>query len=233
MAIDAAVRQVHRELKYTVDAAEADRIERALEKEIPLRGRFAGERGSLVRSVYLDYGDRALTTRTLAMPEDSTKVRYKRYEDPARRMRTMDVSVWLEVKVRRGDMVTKERVPYPGVMLGELLNGNRPPPEAQYLRFILSHGALHPVVGVRYLRVAFEEPDESLRITIDRNVTFQRAQDPHANGETVSTLDACIVEVKPMRDIPTWFDRIMNGHVVSGISKFENGIRALRLAELP
>jgi len=230
MAIDAAVRQVHRELKYVVNAAEADRIERALEEEIPLRARFAHQRGSIVRSVYLDYGDKTLTTRTLAMPEDSTKVRYKRYDDPSRRSRTMDVSVWLEVKVRRGDMVTKERVPYPGVMLGELLNGNRPPPEAQYLRFILSHGPLQPVVGVRYLRVGFEEPDESLRITIDRDVTFQRAEDPRLPAEDVSKLDACIVEVKPMREIPTWFDGIMNGHPISDFSKFESAIRALGLA---
>ena len=206
MAIDSAVRQVHREIKYAVSAEEADRLEALLEREIPLRPRFAGERATVVRSVYLDYVDRSLTTRTLATPEDSTKVRYKRYDDPGHRSRTYDVSVWLEVKVRRGDMVTKERVPYPGVMLGELLNGSRPPPEAQYLRFILGHGALQPVVGVRYLRVGFETPDESLRITIDRDVTFLSPELPGTKAEEVGKLHFGIVEVKPMREIPPWFE---------------------------
>ena len=144
-------------------------------------------------------------------------------------MGTSDVSVWLEVKMRRGDMVTKERVPYPGVFLGELLNGNRPPPEATYLQDILSHGTLQPVAGVRYERVAFEEPDESLRITIDREVTFQQPYAPGSHSVDVARLDTCVVEIKPMRDIPPWFDEIMDGHPLSGISKFERAARALGL----
>src|SRR5262245_58150328 len=107
MALHAALRQVHRELKYTVTEAEAARIEQAVEDEVPLRGRFGGARAALVHSVYLDYADRALTTQALATPDQSVKVRYKRYEDPQWPTRTHDVSVWLEVKERSGDLITK------------------------------------------------------------------------------------------------------------------------------
>jgi hypothetical protein len=230
MAIDAAIRQVHREFKYVVDEREAASIERGVEREIPLRPRFAGERTTFVRSVYLDYSNRSLTTGALAIPEDSTKVRYKRYEDPSHRSRTVDASVWLEVKVRRGDLVSKERVPYPGVLLGELLNGHRPPPEAEKLRELLARGRLHPVAGVKYRRVAFEEPDESTRITIDREITFQAPTTPGTTAVDVGRLDFCIVEIKPLREIPEWFETLMNRRAPSAVSKFECAARALGLA---
>jgi len=227
MPIDSAIRQVHREFKFVVDEREAATIEQAVEREIPLRPRFASERATVVRSVYLDYVNRSLTTGALAVPEDSTKVRYKRYDDPSRRSRTIDASVWLEVKVRRGDLVSKERVPYPGVYLGELLNGHRPPPEAEKLRELLARGPMQPVAGVKYHRVAFEEPDESTRITIDREIVFQAPTTPGITAVDVGRLDFCIVEIKPLREIPEWFDALMSNRAPSAVSKFEFAARAL------
>ncbi|MBI2896485.1 MAG: VTC domain-containing protein [Deltaproteobacteria bacterium] len=232
---DATIHQVHRELKYRVDEAEASRLEAIFEREVPLRPRIRGQRETLVRGVYLDFSDHSLTRRSLASPTDNEKVRYRHYESPSLFRGTIeaDVMVWLEVKVRKGDVVTKERIAFRGPLMPRLLDGEEAAPEdAPALSALLARGQLQPVVAVRYRRAAFELPDGSLRLTVDRDVAFQRPEHPGHKTPDVGQLGGCVVELKATGGIPGWLSEAMRPHPTSEISKFETAVRATGLATL-
>jgi hypothetical protein len=218
-----SLRVVRRELKWIVDAAEAARVERQIEARVPLRTWFA-TRDFIVRSTYLDYADLALTTRFLAQEDASIRVRYKRYQDPKLGDRTADVSVWLEKKERSGDFVTKERVKVPGAILPEILDGREPAPAA--FQELVARGPLSPIAGVSYRRVAFEEADESLRVTIDRDLAIVRPGGWRSLGTEVARPGFCIVEVKPTAALPAWVGEIVGAPSVR-FSKFELAAEAL------
>lgn len=229
-----AILQVHRELKYRVDASEATRLERIVEANLPLRPRFRGERVTLVRGVYLDLADRSLTARSLATPEDCLKVRYRHYEKPQMVRATVEhgVFVWIEVKVRLGEVVTKERVPFQGVYVPKLLLGEHPvPSDASALGALLARGPLSPVVGVQYRRVAFEDERLGLRVTIDREITFQQPSAPGIPGPDVGILEDCVVEAKSATALPPWLASALAGTEAPGFSKFQVAISALRRHE--
>lgn len=226
-----AILQVHRELKYRVGETEATRLEQVVEANLPLRPRFHGERETIIRGVYLDFADRSLTARSLATPADSQKVRYRHYEQPRLVRMTVEQSVlvWIEVKVRLGEVVTKERVPFHGVHVPELLAGTvAPPADATALGALLARGPLTPVVGVQYRRVAFEDERQGLRVTIDREIVFQEPTAPGYPGPDVGTLEGCIVEAKSAIVLPPWLVEALAGAEAPGFSKFEAAIRALR-----
>lgn len=226
-----AILQVHRELKYRVDELEAQRLEAVVATNLPLRPRFGGERETVIRGVYLDLPDRSLTVRSLATPLDCQKVRYRHYEQPRMVRATVEhnVFVWIEVKVRLGDVVTKERVPFHGVLVPKLLRGEEPPPaDASALAALLARGPLEPVVGVQYRRVAFEDEALDLRVTIDREITFQQPTAPGSAGPDVGRLDGCIVEAKSSRSLPAWLLSALAGGQPAAFSKFESAVRALQ-----
>lgn len=225
-----AILQVHRELKYRMGEDEASRLERIVEANLPLRPRFVGERDTIIRGVYLDFEDRSLTARSLATPLDSQKVRYRHYEQPHRVRHTVEQSVfvWIEVKVRLGDVVTKERVPFQGVHVPRLLAGQMPAPaDASALAALLARGPLTPVVGVQYRRVAFEDESLGLRVTIDRALAFQKPTAPGFPGPDLGLLDGCIVETKSGTALPPWLEQALANQAPSGFSKFEFAVRAL------
>lgn len=225
-----AILQVHRELKYRMDEHDAKELEKLVGQHVPLRPRFAGERETIVRGAYLDLPDRSLTRRSLATPQDSQKVRYRHYEAPTLVRTTVEASVlvWIEVKVRLGDLISKERVQYRGVLLPRLLAGlESPPPDATALAQLLGRGPLEPVVAVSYRRVAYEAPTGSLRITIDRDIAFQQPRGPGLTGPDVAHVDGCIVEAKSSTVLPDWLAEALAGTPASGFSKFEAAVRAL------
>jgi VTC domain-containing protein len=227
-----AIHQAHRELKYRVDEDEAARLEALFGAHIPLRPRFTGERQTVVRGVYLDFADRSLTRRSLESPQDCQKVRYRRYEPPFRRTATTQPSVvvWLEVKTRQGEQVSKERVSFKGPLLPGLLGGTlETPADAVILRALLARGRMEPVVAVTYRRTAFERPDESLRLTIDRDVAFQVPSYVGDLSDDVGRLSGCVVEVKASAAVPEWLEEALGGHARSALSKFEAAARAIGL----
>jgi hypothetical protein len=226
-----AILQVHRELKYRVDAGEATRLEQIVEANLPLRPRFHVERDTIVRGVYLDWADRSLTARSLSTPQDCQKVRYRHYEQARMVRATVEhsVFVWIEVKVRLGEVVTKERVPFQGVHVPSLLAGERPvPSDASALGALLARGPLSPVVGVQYRRVAFEDERLGLRVTIDRQITFQQPSAPGIPGPDVGVLEDCVVEAKSAAALPPWLASALAGMEAPAFSKFEAAIRTLR-----
>ena len=213
-----------------MDEQDATELEALVEQHLPLRPRFHGERETIVRGAYLDLPDRSLTRRSLATPQDSQKVRYRHYETPTLVRMTIEhnVLVWIEVKVRLGDLVTKERVQFRGVLLPRLLARQEPPPDdASALAELLGRGPLEPVVAVSYRRLAFEHPEGNLRVTIDRDVAFQRPEAPGESGPDIGVLEGCIVEAKSSAPLPEWMTSALAGAPPSSISKFESAVRAL------
>ena len=135
--------------------------------------------------------------------------------------------VWIEVKVRKGELVTKERMPCRGPSLPLILSGaEEPPADAAGLRALLLRGELSPVAALHYVRLAFESPDGSLRLTIDRAIHFQRPHRPGDHVADVAKMDGCIIEVKSTGAIPSWLEQAMRNHPIAAISKFELALRA-------
>jgi hypothetical protein len=224
-----AILQVHREHKYRVDDQEASRLEEIVEAHLPLRPRFAGERATIVRGTYLDFADGSMTARSLATPEDSQKVRYRHYERERLVRVTVEqsVMVWIEVKVRLGEVVTKERVPFHGALVPELLARQLPvPSDASALEALLARGPLRPVVGVQYRRIAFEDESAGLRVTIDRDVEFHEPAAPGIPGPTLGVLEGSIVEAKSAHGLPSWLIQALAGKEAHGFSKFQAAIQA-------
>lgn len=217
-------RTVRREIKYEVSPREAATIEDRLLEHLPRRDRFVPSIGTIVKTVYLDHPDGSITQRCLERPDDSTKVRYRRYEDPSNRFPTSDVSVWIEIKSRVGDLVTKDRILYPGFGLDALFDRRAPVPDCPRLAALLEHDRLVPIASLSFLRAAFEEPDESLRVTIDRQLAVWP---PHARPADGVPLDVSILELKPAGDVPDWLSALLDRQP-DPVSKFELAVRALR-----
>lgn len=224
-----AILQVHREHKYRVDDDEALRLEQIVEAHLPLRPRFHGERATIIRGTYLDFADGSMTARSLATPEDSQKVRYRHYERERLVRVTVEqsVMVWIEVKVRLGEVVTKERVPFHGVFIPKLLAREVPPPkDATALEALLARGPLLPVVGVQYRRIAFEDESAGLRVTIDREIEFHEPRAPGIPGPTLGVLGGSIVEAKSPHELPAWLTQALAGSEAPTFSKFQVAIQA-------
>lgn len=224
-----AFQTVRRELKYVVDASEAGAIELVAGSHVPLRSRFPPSRDTIVRTDYFDYVDGALTARSLSRPDDNLKVRFKRYEDPARTIRARAPSVWLEVKARLGDCVMKDRMRFPGALLPPLLGITATTPESPRLRALLLRGPLVPVACVSYRRVAFEARNGSLRITIDREIELLRPGWEVDSPTVVARLALCILEIKLQGEVPAWLQSALHGRSSGSISKFDLAARALGL----
>lgn len=218
-------RIVRREIKYEVSPREAAVLEDRLGEHLPRRDRFQPSIGTIVKTVYLDHPDGSITRRCLAQPDESTKVRYRRYEDPSNRFPTSEVSVWIEIKSRVGDLVTKDRVLYPGFGLDALLDRRAPVPDCPRLAELLAYDRLVPIAHLSFLRIAFEEPDDSLRVTIDRQLVVWPARARPSDGVP---LDVSIVELKPVGDVPDWLASLVD-RPPDPISKFELAVHALGL----
>lgn len=139
-----------------------------------------GDRGqSRIRSVYLDTDEGELSRRILADPRNSTKLRLRSYHTSAPGRAQTERSVWVEVKRRAGDRVTKCRFRTVQAAIPAVLRGGTLPygecDQESYLaqtalRRIQAGRRLHATVGVDYLRRSYESPDGAIRVTFDRDL---------------------------------------------------------------
>jgi hypothetical protein len=128
----------------------------------------------------------------------------------SRSARSAAVSVWLELKSRRGFASTKQRsnliVPAEALSFGALARGVVP---SRTLTEVIAgfgffpRGHLRPVVAISYRRYRFVEPRTGFRISIDSRIRSSMVMSGLGIGERGLELPGAVVEVKgPVFDVP-------------------------------
>lgn len=84
-----------------------------------------------------------------------------------------------------------------------------------------------PILKVRYLRKYFESFDEKIRVTIDREITYQGLQNYASRKDPVAE-NGCVIEVKYDPKDDDLVSKILSGlnHRVEKFSKFARGIKS-------
>jgi VTC domain len=121
-----------------------------------------------------------------------------------------EVTVWLELKSRRGFASTKQRLPLsvpPGALSFRALGKGILPPRV--LRETVAgfgffaRGHLRPVVTISYWRYRFVEPRTGFRISIDSHIRSSMVMPGRGIGERGLELPGAVIEVKgPVFDMP-------------------------------
>ncbi len=217
------------ELKYLMDAGQADALRRRLE------GRMQIDEYGLtsIASLYYDTPDARLVRASLEKPAFKEKLRLRAY-GPADGTTT----VFLELKRKCGGVVYKRRVPttlpeaarfFAG---GELAGGDAQiRRELAYFRDF--YGTLAPACLIIYDRTAYFEPDGSLRLTIDEAPRFRTGDlrlTDLTDARPLLAPGRCILEVKAQGAVPLWLSAALseNGIFKSSFSKYGEAYRQTR-----
>jgi len=172
-----------------------------------------------VHSLYLDSDEMTFYRHTLNGDKNRLKMRARFYDQD------LDSPVFLEIKRRTNNTISKQRCAIRREALWTVLSGQLPEPSMivskgnnatfalhNFLRLLLAHQA-KPVAHVGYRREAWvSRADNSLRVTMDRNVRFDvQAETLLKTGmkEPVPVFDPEVVlELKFTNRCPEWFEQL-------------------------
>jgi SPX domain protein involved in polyphosphate accumulation len=232
------------ELKYLVDEAQAEAVRRDLEGYCD-RDRHCPERpGYRVLTLYFDTATLAFHRAKLRRDHDRIKLRARRYGEAD--------TVFLEVKRKTGDIVTKLRAVVPWDRWRDAARGfleaesASAPAKANLDAFVhlMAETGAEPRLLVEYYREAFVSTvDRYARVTFDRSIRA-RAEGhwelPERSSEqgwldldhdrTVDHYSPLILELKCERAVPEWMRGLIRrrGLVRTAFSKYSTGIAAAR-----
>lgn len=267
-ALDSAARMVadRDELKYVVPSDQANELIDDLSRLLsPYRYHGAApDTHAYATTVYFDTPHRELYRAAMTEPLH-VKIRAREYyevpiEGPhAERDALAGAAsgvVWLELKARDGRRSRKRRACVPKHELprwfaafgpngvespfGEARDGGAAA-IADELRRVSEElrGALVPSVVVNYRRLSWQDASDSLRVTLDRDVSaFAPPAEPWGDREVLSRerLGApaleercCVLEVKSRGALPSWVNDVLRTHGATEVqySKFAVASRAV------
>ena len=159
------------EIKYRIQPAQAEAIRQWLPRH--MEADAYGEGGSAmydVHSLYLDSSDWSIyrDTRNGAFARFKLRARCYKFEGPS--------PVFLEVKARQGEAMTKTRAAVPReealhILRGQIPNGAEPFPALENFRTEMDRRRAFPRVWVTYRRSAWVGGERGLvRITFDDHI---------------------------------------------------------------
>jgi hypothetical protein len=270
-SLDHAMTADRDEDKYVIGHDRTHALLRLLDTQLSAH-RFSGEGANRLpdaqhysTTVYFDTASRALFRAARDNPERNAKLRAREYydlhsslaelaTDPAQIVRYQPW-LFLELKRREGARTLKQRVRLPkaqiaaffdsggfaGSAAGELEEAAE---RAAFVAFCASlNEPLSPSCVVNYRRLAFEDAQATLRVTVDLDVAFYtppadlwqrgRALVRGSFGRAVGTAPGCLVEVKRRAAEPAWLSRALEelGARREAYSKFSEASMALLRAE--
>jgi hypothetical protein len=234
------------ELKYVVDEMTAARVCRQLEPYCSLDVHAGNHKatdspvsGYPVSSLYLDTPGFAFHRAKERGDSERFKLRVRGYQGSQ--------VLYLEIKHRSADFVYKRRVGFDWRNLAEAGHEMRKLHEEtpqgrrvaeEFGRRVLSSAA-SPKLLVRYQRVAYaSDVDHYARVTFDRNIEFQQAEQWNFEGRHGAWRDLqsqliadapnplVIMEIKTGAAIPRWLIDIVRRNELrrSSVSKYSLGI---------
>ncbi len=167
---------------------------------------------STICNIYFDTNQYDLIRNSIAKPVYKDKVRLRSYNIPK-----MDGSVYLEVKRKYEDVVSKRRI---GMKLNEFYDYLRDEKDSndknqikRELNYYFNHYGLVPTMYLSYHRVAYYDKDnKDFRLTFDNNIIareYDLSLEKGSYGENILEKDQYIMEVKTLGAMPIWFVRTL------------------------
>lgn len=213
------------ELKYHLNRGELFHLRTLLDNLLE-RDKNGDENNEYhIRSLYFDTHDNAALLDKIAGVGERKKYRIRIYNHLTGLIR-------LECKSKYGDLISKQSVKIPRELAEQLIAGdptgleNMRHPLLRDVFVLMTTQLLHPVVIVDYVREAYVQRAQDVRITFDKTLrtgfnsvdlfnpnipTFPVFDDPHE-----------ILEVKYNQFLPTYIQTVLSGITAqrSAISKY-------------
>lgn len=234
------------ELKYHVSPETAVRIRDFLSSYLELDeySRSRPQNSYHNHSVYLDSDDLLIYWDVVNSNKNRFKLRFRYYDDQP------GSPVFFEVKRRMNDAILKQRGPVRQEAVPLLLAGQLPEPEhllsskpqhlgavQQFCRLMHDTRAV-PKVRVSYLREAWiSTADNSVRVTLDREVVGHPYFEPYASAKIDSSVADCVMPFEPMVILelkftgrfPDWFRTLVEIFQVMqrGSAKYADSVALL------
>jgi len=251
------------ETKYLVPMDRVDGLARALREHVPLH-RFTGENANAlpgahhyITTIYFDTPSRR-HYRAAASGPRSVKVRAREYYDihpslaevvtRADEILKYDPWLWFELKRRGGGRSEKRRFRLPKrdvpAFFARASSSVRKATSSSELEEIQAYLAeldepLEATCVVNYRRVAWQSPDDALRVTLDlglacyappgdlftRDLPLERG----LLGKPASVLDEAVLEVKARLGEPSWLTEAIHRAAVAPLefSKFVAAVQSV------
>ena len=229
------------ELKYRISAQTAQAVQALVRRRLR-RDEFTpviAEEGYPVHSIYLDTPTLGLYHSTINGERNRFKLRVRFYNDDP-------VSpVFLEIKRRNNNCISKQRAAVHRLALPELLRGGWARPhhlhrgdDSRQLEaaraFCRLRAELYaePCSHVAYSREAWTSPhDNSVRVTFDRRVCCEptrqcRLSTEMPNPLPVFPVETVILEIKFTDRFPDWLNEIVQtlGLSIASAAKYVDGV---------
>lgn len=262
-ADDAAITAERVETKYLIKKSELPTLMRAIEAVLQPH-RFTGEAANrlpdaqhFVTTIYFDTQSLRYFQAAKSNQQSNLKIRAKEYydlhpslaelaTDPEQILRYQPW-LWFELKRREGATTSKRRFRFPKAAAATLFDEQRAPenlPEGGSERAdaeaLISHvhsQAEHivPSALVNYRRLSYQNPDSTLRVTIDLGLSFfpvqkdlfRRARPLSKSelGKPAGVEPCAVVEVKHRCQVPGWLDQAL-GRATDGAVSFSKFVAA-------
>jgi hypothetical protein len=259
-AQDVAITAEREETKYLVGARELSALSRAISSQLSAH-RFTGEAANrlpgaqhFVTTIYFDTPSLGYFVAAKSNARSNVKIRAKEYydlhpslaelaTDPEQILRYQPW-LWFELKRREGLTTSKRRFRFPKSAAATLFDENRVPEglvqggsEHSDAEFLISHVRAQtervvPSAIVNYRRLAYQNEDATLRVTIDVGLSFfrvppdlfrrSRPLSKSELGKPCGVEPRAVVEVKRLAPLPGWLSQALAdaGGGAANFSKF-------------
>lgn len=196
------------EKKYLIDAGAHHHLLRQLSSHMQ-----EDEYGlHTISSMYCDTEDYRLIRASLQKPAFKEKMRLRCYGQPGK-----DDPVYLELKKKLDGVVYKRRIALPLTEAEAFLHGDHAIAGlgqiAREIEWFSSRHQLAPKIMLAYDRVAlYDKEDQTLRITLDRNIRWRTDRLSLSHGSDGSILlpdNSTLMEIKVHGAMPVWLTRLL------------------------
>jgi hypothetical protein len=245
---DVAITAEREETKYLVSADRLPALSRVISSRLESH-RFTGEAANrlpgaqhFTTTIYFDTPSLGYYTAARSNQQSNVKIRAKEYYDlhPSLAELATDPEqivryqpwLWFELKRREGLTTSKRRFRFPKAAAATLFDEARPPsglPESgqeqddaealiEHVRSQPEHVA--PSAVVNYRRLSFQNPDSTLRVTVDVGLSFFRVPAdlfrrtrPLSRSELgvpAGVEPRAVVEVKRRTALPAWLEQALS-----------------------
>jgi hypothetical protein len=261
-AQDRAITAEREETKYLVAAERLPALTRAISGQLGAH-RFTGEAANklpgaqhFVTTIYFDTPSRSYYAAARANQSSNVKIRAKEYydlhpslaelaTDPEQILRYQPW-LWFELKRREGLTTSKRRFRFPKSAAATLFDEQRAPEslppgqERSDAEALIQHVQAQPEpiaasTLVNYRRLSFQNPDSTLRVTVDVGLSFFRVPEdlfrrtrPLSRtelGTPVGSEPRAVVEVKRRCALPAWLQQAL-GQACEGAVSFSKFVAA-------
>lgn len=216
------------ELKYLLTRRQRDALLRCLGPEIepdvyP---------HSSIRNLYFDTPDHLLIRRSLEKPAYKEKLRLRSYGTAG-----PQDTVFLELKKKYDELVSKRRILLPQEQALGWLNGTQTLPDSQIARELETahrrYGPLQAAVFLSYERDCYRAAGGGeLRLTFDESICFRTGPQTLSctpGGTALLRPEQVLLEIKTPQALPLWLVRALSraGLRQTGFSKYGAAYRTL------